>query len=243
MTHTGSLPASAARRVTAIVALPLVLLAALIAWAVAQHPHPDAHPAAIAAHVTGPAGKQVVLARGDTLWSLARRHGTTVAALQQANHLGRSTLIYAGHHLLLPTGPDTHPRTPYVPGTDRRSAAGPGRTAVDFARRQVGVPYRWGGTGRSGFDCSGLVQAAWHAAGIDLPRTTFTQIHAGTRIVRARLRPGDLVFTHDGRHVQLYAGHGHVIEAARPGTTVGYSPLPPAHAVDAYLRPTPAGRR
>ncbi|MFF8406815.1 C40 family peptidase [Streptomyces sp. NPDC015684] len=243
MTHTGSVPTSATRRVTAIAALPLVLLATLIAWTVAQHPHPDAHPAAIAARITGPAGKQVVLARGDTLWSLARRHGTTVAALQQANHLGRSTLIYAGHRLVLPTGPVTHARTPSAPRTGRRLAAGPGRTAVDFARRQVGVPYRWGGTGRSGFDCSGLVQAAWHAAGIDLPRTTFTQIHVGTRISRARLRPGDLVFTHSGRHVQLYAGHGHVIEAARPGTTVGYSPLPPAHTVDAYLRPTPTGRR
>lgn len=241
--HTGFHPAAAARRVAAIVALTLlVALVALVAWTVAQRPLPDPRPAA-AAHVTGPTGKQVVLARGDTLWSLAQHHGTTVAALQQVNHLGRSTLIYAGHRLILPAGAHTHTGTPPVHNSGHRSATGSGRTAVNFARRQLGAPYRWGGTGRDGFDCSGLVQAAWHAAGINLPRTTFTQIYAGTRITRAQLLPGDLVFTRHRRHVQLYTGRGQVIEAARPGTTVGYSPLPPAHAVDAYLRPTPSGRR
>ncbi|MFF8289104.1 C40 family peptidase [Streptomyces sp. NPDC016309] len=104
-----------------------------------------------------------------------------------------------------------------------------------FVRNRLGTPYLWGGTGRGGYDCSGLVQAAWRSAGVTLPRTTYEQVHAGTRIRRADLRPGDLVFTHRLGHVQMYAGGGRILEATRP--VVRYAPLPASYSVTAYLRP------
>jgi cell wall-associated NlpC family hydrolase len=116
-----------------------------------------------------------------------------------------------------------------------------GRTAVDFARRQLGIPYRWGGTGAGGYDCSGLVQAAWRHAGVGLPRTSMAQARTGTRVSRTALRPGDLVFTDHLGHVQLYVGGGRVIEAPYPGSVVRYAPLRGA-TVDAYVRVTHAWR-
>jgi cell wall-associated NlpC family hydrolase len=194
-------------------------------------------------HAVHRTARTIRLRPGDTLWSLARRHGTTVAALQHANRLGTSTLIHAGGRLTIPasarpTDPGSrHPRHRHaVPVTSGAA------TAVAFARRQLGLPYRWGGSGDGGYDCSGLVQAAWRATGVVLPRTTTAQARAGVRITRGQLRPGDLVFTAGYGHVQLYLGHGRVIEAARPGTRVRTAPLPPAMLVDAYRRP-PAPHR
>lgn len=54
--------------------------------------------------------------------------------------------------------------------------------ALAFARSQIGKPYVWGATGPSSYDCSGLTQAAWRAAGVDLPRTTWDQVKVGTRV-------------------------------------------------------------
>ncbi|WP_052397399.1 C40 family peptidase [Streptomyces sp. NRRL F-5123] len=98
--------------------------------------------------------------------------------------------------------------------------------AVAFAYRQLGLPYVWGATGPGAYDCSGLTQAAWKAAGVTLPRTTYTQINAGTRISRGRLQPGDLVFFYSGvSHVGIYIGSGNMIHAPHPGATVRVAPI------------------
>jgi peptidoglycan DL-endopeptidase CwlO len=98
--------------------------------------------------------------------------------------------------------------------------------AVAFARAQIGKPYVWGATGPSSFDCSGLTQAAWRAAGVSLPRTTYQQIDAGKRISVSQLRPGDLVFYYAGNtHVALYVGGGRIIHAPHPGAEVEYAPV------------------
>ncbi|GAA0692290.1 C40 family peptidase [Kitasatospora atroaurantiaca] len=95
--------------------------------------------------------------------------------------------------------------------------------AIAFAVAQLGKPYVWGATGPDSYDCSGLVQAAWGAAGITLPRTTYAQIGAAPRISRAELRPGDLVFFFSGiSHVGLYTGNGRMIHAPHPGAPVRY---------------------
>ncbi|WP_327220136.1 C40 family peptidase [Streptomyces cyaneofuscatus] len=98
--------------------------------------------------------------------------------------------------------------------------------AVSFAHGAIGKPYVWGATGPNAFDCSGLTQAAWKAAGVSLPRTTYTQINAGQRVSRSELAPGDLVFFYSGiSHVGLYIGGGQMIHAPRPGAPVRIAPI------------------
>ena len=170
--------------------------------------------------------KTVTVAPGDTLSRLAQRYGTTVEALQELNGLGTSTIIYAGATLRIP---DTGSR---IAGSAGASPA----AAITFARAQLGKPYIWGGAGSAGYDCSGLVMRAWEAGGVSLPRTTYAQVNAGTRITRDELAPGDLIFTNADGHVELYIGGGHIIQAPHTGSFVQVSPLPPAYLVDAYVR-------
>ncbi|MFF0433192.1 NlpC/P60 family protein [Streptomyces sp. NPDC004327] len=111
-------------------------------------------------------------------------------------------------------------RGPLTAPTGRAAAA------IAFAEAQLGKPYVWGATGPSAYDCSGLTQAAWRAAGVSLPRTTYTQINAGTRVSRSELAPGDLVFFYSGiSHVGLYIGGGRMIHAPRPGAPVRIAPI------------------
>lgn len=93
--------------------------------------------------------------------------------------------------------------------------------ALAFARTQIGKPYVWGATGPGSYDCSGLTQAAWKAAGVTLPRTTYDQVKAGTTVSLADIKPGDLVFFYDDiSHVGLYIGNGMMIHAPKPGAYV-----------------------
>jgi cell wall-associated NlpC family hydrolase len=79
----------------------------------------------------------------------------------------------------------------------------------------------WGAKGPDSYDCSGLTQAAWTAAGLPLPRATADQAGAGTPVELADLRPGDLIFFFDGlRHTGLYTGDGLMIHAPGPGAFV-----------------------
>ncbi|MFB7506752.1 C40 family peptidase [Streptomyces broussonetiae] len=94
-------------------------------------------------------------------------------------------------------------------------------SAIAFARAQIGKPYVWGATGPGSYDCSGLTQAAWKAAGVTLPRTTYDQVNVGTTVSLANARPGDLIFFYDDiSHVGLYIGNGMMIHAPKPGAYV-----------------------
>lgn len=122
------------------------------------------------------------------------------------------------------------------PVADHRS---PGETAAVVAKRQVGVPYRYGGTGARGFDCSGLVQYAWSKAGVRLPRTTSEQWRRTSPVQANDLRTGDLLFFRiDGRisHVGLYLGGGRFVHAPSTGRTVAVARLDAG-----YYRETFAG--
>jgi cell wall-associated NlpC family hydrolase len=99
-------------------------------------------------------------------------------------------------------------------------------TAVTFAFAQLGKPYGWGATGPAAYDCSGLTQAAWGAAGVSLPRTSYRQVDAGTRVSRSELAPGDLVFYYSGlSHVGIYVGGGEIVHASRSGQPVRMAPV------------------
>lgn len=93
------------------------------------------------------------------------------------------------------------------------------QAVLDFARAQIGKPYIWGGTGPNGYDCSGLVQAAWAQGGVNLPRTTYDQVNAGTPVSRDQVRPGDLLFFYSASapsHVGIYSGNGNMIHGSNP---------------------------
>ncbi|MFH8488110.1 C40 family peptidase [Streptomyces longisporoflavus] len=116
-------------------------------------------------------------------------------------------------------------------GSGTGSGAGSGDTdsgyatkaakVIAFAEAQIGKPYVWGATGPDSYDCSGLTQDAWKAAGISLPRTTWDQVKVGTTVKTADAKPGDLVFFYDDiSHVGIYVGDGKMIHAPKPGTNV-----------------------
>jgi cell wall-associated NlpC family hydrolase len=98
------------------------------------------------------------------------------------------------------------------------------QVAVDTALAQQGKPYVWAGSGPSGFDCSGLTQFAYKAAGITLPRTSKAQATVGTPVARAALQPGDLVFFYSPiSHVGIYIGNGQMVNAPSSGQVVKVS--------------------
>ncbi|MFG3422100.1 NlpC/P60 family protein [Micromonospora sp. NPDC048063] len=100
------------------------------------------------------------------------------------------------------------------------------RTAIKTACAQVGDPYVWGATGPNSFDCSGLTQYAYKAAGIHLTHFTGAQWNEGKAIPRSEARPGDLVFFFsDLHHVGLYLGNDKMVHAPRAGKPVNVSSI------------------
>ncbi|MEU6713651.1 NlpC/P60 family protein [Nonomuraea sp. NPDC046802] len=106
-------------------------------------------------------------------------------------------------------------------------ASGNARQALQFAYAQLGKPYRFGGTGPGSFDCSGLTQAAWRAAGVSLPRTTWTQWSWGSarKVPLNALQPGDLLFSKGLGHMGMYVGGGKMLHAPQTGDVVKVSSL------------------
>lgn len=94
--------------------------------------------------------------------------------------------------------------------------------AVQFAYNHIGCRYTYSGTGpcSAGYDCSGLVQAAWKYAGVSIARTTWAQWGSLRHVSRSALTPGDLVFSNGFGHVMLYVGAGYVIQSPHTGAFV-----------------------
>ncbi|HEY2948364.1 MAG TPA: NlpC/P60 family protein [Micromonosporaceae bacterium] len=106
-------------------------------------------------------------------------------------------------------------KCPAVPTT------GPAAIAAKTACAQIGDPYVWGAAGPDSFDCSGLTQYAWKAAGVTLTHYTGAQWNEGTPVARSDLRTGDLVFFYsDVHHVGMYVGNGLIVHASRTGVPV-----------------------
>ena len=114
----------------------------------------------------------------------------------------------------------TRPRPKrYIQSESAASALG--LRVVKFARRLVGVPYRWGGDSpATGFDCSGFVRFVYKHFGITLPHSSYADFDLGVRVPRGSLRPGDLVFFDGVGHVGMYIGNGRFIHAPHSGTDV-----------------------
>jgi cell wall-associated NlpC family hydrolase len=104
--------------------------------------------------------------------------------------------------------------------------------AIAFAVDQLGKPYQWGADGPGAYDCSGLVYAAYAAAGISIGRTTFQWRQDGPQVPLSQIQPGDLLFSAgsdgtsaDPGHVVMYLGAGQIIQAPQTGQDVQIDPL------------------
>lgn len=182
----------------------------------------------------GPAGGSWhVVQPGDTLWSLARRYGTRPAEIARVNDLHPEGVLRVGQTLRIP--PASKP--PGVRPTD--SAASRGAVLVSLARRFLGSPYRWNGSGPEGFDCSGLLYSMFSRVGIQLPRTSFEMFRTGRPVSRSELQPGDVVFfttyAPGASHAGLYLGRGEFIHASSTGGGVRVDSLSQPYYRARYL--------
>lgn len=96
-----------------------------------------------------------------------------------------------------------------------------GMVALRYAMAQLGEPYVWGATGPNSWDCSGLTQKAWGAAGVYIPRVTQDQINIGKAVPKSLVQAGDLVFPSTG-HVAMAVDRSTLINAPQTGDVVRF---------------------
>ena len=105
-----------------------------------------------------------------------------------------------------------------------------GDQIVSLAKQNLGVPYKWGGTSPSGFDCSGFVYFVLNTLGIKVSRTLGPMYEQGTKVSKSELKPGDVVFFKNTyksglSHVGIYVGNGQFIHSPSSGKVVSYADL------------------
>jgi cell wall-associated NlpC family hydrolase len=194
--------------------------------------------------------QRTLLARTDArVVELAERQRAEAEAEALASAAQSAARLGVGHD-----APSAGPRSAAVrPGSTVRPADGRGleggtaatqslpdvaapstaaAAAIAAARTRLGMPYVWGATGPTSFDCSGLTQWAYRQAGVSIPRTSRQQYAALPKVPLSQLAPGDLVFyATDVRnastihHVGIYVGAGLSLYAPRTGSTVKIGPV------------------
>lgn len=150
---------------------------------------------------------------GDTLSKISRSYKVSVAQLMSWNNLSTSN-IRVGQVLKIQGGAAPAPSPVQVSNPAASSKAG---QVLSIARTQLGVPYAWGGTTSSGFDCSGYLYYVYNRAGITIPRTNTIGYYASSFTVSSP-QPGDLVFFKNTyrpgiSHVGIYVGNNSFIHA------------------------------
>jgi cell wall-associated NlpC family hydrolase len=136
------------------------------------------------------------------------------------------TLLAAAGMVLTPLSAQADTGTPSTPSQTVQAAPAAAanraaQTVVDTALAQRGKAYVWGGAGPNVYDCSGLTQFAYRAAGIRLPHSSRMQSSMGVPVARANLQPGDLVFFYRPvSHVGIYIGNGQMVHAPTRGDVV-----------------------
>lgn len=169
---------------------------------------------------TSKSSKTYIVHAGDSLWAISRKYGITVKSLEAWNGLSSSSVIHAGQHLIVKDGTARITKLSSRSATpdDSLTSSARGFEISQYAKQYVGVPYAWGGTSPSGFDCSGFVQYVFAHFGTALPRTSYDQYGVGTSVSESDLQVGDIVFfdTYGGgaSHDGIYVGNGDFINAA-----------------------------
>ena len=110
---------------------------------------------------------------------------------------------------------------------------------ITTAKQYMGVPYVWGGSAPSGFDCSGFTQYVMKQNGITIPRTAAEQFATGTPVDKSALKIGDLVFfttyKAGASHVGFYMGNGQFIHASSASSKVTISSLDEKYYTEKYI--------
>jgi peptidoglycan DL-endopeptidase CwlO len=110
--------------------------------------------------------------------------------------------------------------TPSAPAS-RGTTVISSNSVIAYASNFLGIPYVWGGSSPSGFDCSGFTQYVFAHFGVNLPRVSEAQQNVGAYVSRNNLKPGDLVFFgNPAYHVGIYVGNGNMIDAPHTGTVI-----------------------
>ncbi|WP_462410331.1 C40 family peptidase [Neobacillus sp. Marseille-QA0830] len=169
-------------------------------------------PAAVTPAPTPVAGSEYTVQSGDTLSKIAAKYGTTVQELKTLNGLTYD-MIYAGQTLKVPS-------QSAAPTSDSSLAS----QMVSIATSLKGVPYVWGGSTPSGFDCSGFIYYVTNKAGKSIGRYSAEGYHARSYYVD-QPKPGDLVFFQNTykqgiSHMGIYLGNNQFIHASDDGVTV-----------------------
>jgi cell wall-associated NlpC family hydrolase len=155
------------------------------------------------------------------------------AAREAAAARARSTTTTArqtnGGPVVTPKSPTTSRPSTTTTSPAPKDAPPPSagaEAAIAEAKRQLGKPYQYGGSGPDSFDCSGLTSWSWRAGGKSLPHSSRAQWSATSRVAISDVLPGDIVFYGSPiHHVGLYVGDGQMIEASETGTPVRYASI------------------
>ena len=152
----------------------------------------------------------------QTLRAVVKSPGKAVETVRESNGQG---------YVLTPPAPSTNSdgktTSPTGPLYGSQGPVSAASGALQFARTQIGKPYKYGATGPASWDCSGLTQAAYASQGVKLPRRAIQQSTVGKAVARKDLKIGDLVFPSAPiHHVQIYAGNGMIVEAPKTGLNV-----------------------
>ncbi len=161
-----------------------------------------------------------VVAPGETLFSLARRYGTTVEELMRLNGLASPDLKVGQVLKLPPLAPALEGEAPGA--KEAKEDLDPESPLLKAVLRYLGVPYKYGANSPLSLDCSAFVAQVYAELGVALPRTSREQYRALP--VAETLRPGDLVFFSFGGkevdHVGIYLGRGVFAHASSYGSRV-----------------------
>lgn len=174
-----------------------------------------------------------IVQSGDNLWKIANEYNTTVNNLMQINNLN-SDRLYIGQQLLISNVVNPIQESPSRAGTPVS-----GDRVIAYAAQYLGTPYKFGGQGPSGFDCSGFVKYVFNRFNINLNRTAADQYKHGIPVPKDELQVGDLVFFASKKtidHVGIYSGNGNFIHSSSPSSGgVIYSSLSENYYAKSYV--------